>query len=289
MIVRLKPYLEPKLWGNTKLNRRYRHHTDEHIGEAWGISMITHKESVIQDGDYDGMPFSMLYKERPALFGGLEGEFPLLIKVLDAHDDLSIQVHPKEGEEEKNEAWFVLDAEKDAKLILGHKSESLEIFQTALKEKRFSELLLTYDVSKGDRFFIDAGKLHGIGKGIELFEIQQASDTTYRVYDYDRLVKGKKRPLHLADAFKVMRFPDDQVQKKMKNPYFTVEHLILNQEMTLGAHQYGDYLYVIRGKGKINERTLSAHEFVFVSSHEKYQLKGQLEVLKSTILKAKKN
>jgi len=289
MIVRLKPYLEPKLWGSTKLNKRYRHHTDEHIGEAWGISMIAQKESMIQDGEHQGMPFSILYKEHPKLFGGLVGKFPLLVKVLDAHDDLSIQVHQKDGEDEKNEAWFVLDVKKDAKLILGHTATSLDTFQSVLKEKRLSDILLSFPVSKGDQFFIEAGKLHGIGKGIELFEIQQASDTTYRVYDYDRSLNNEKRELHLTNAFEVMRFPDDQVQRTMKNPYFTLEHLTLDQEVTCVAHQYGDYLYVVNGNGTINDHPLRTYEFVFVSSREKYQIKGHLELLKSTILKGKKH
>ena len=283
MIVRLKPYLEPKLWGSMTLTRRYHPGMDEQIGEAWGISMIAGKESRIQDGDYKGMPFSILYKERSDLFGGLEGDFPLLIKVIDAQDDLSIQTHPKSGKQAKNEAWIVLSHKENARLIMGHKAKSKEEFLQALKEKKLEELLVYEPVKVKDAFTIEGGKLHGIGKGIEVFEIQQASDTTYRVYDYDRIKNGQPRPLHLREALALMNFPDMDVKRGIDSPYFQVKDLEISGQEEVRSHLYGDYLYIESGQGQIGELRVKANDFVFVSSNQTYPVLGDMTIYKSTI------
>ena len=285
MIVRLKPYLEPKIWGSKKLKERYLYEDDIPIGEAWGISMIQHKESIILDGDYQGMPFSILFREKPELFGGLTGKFPLLIKIIDAHDDLSIQVHPKEGENEKNESWIILEATKSAKIILGHKANSIEEFQKALKQKKLSNILVDVVVKKDDEYYINGGKLHGIGKGIELLEIQQASDTTYRVYDYNRLTNDVARTLHLTEAFEVMSYPDKKIKREIKPHYFNAKKIVCDGELSLISDQFGDYLYIVNGRGFIGGKEVKTYDFVFISSKEEYVVKGNLEIIKSNVIK----
>lgn len=287
MIVRLKPYLEPKLWGSKTLSKRYDDTLKDSIGEAWGISMIAGKESRIQDGDYKGMPFSILYEEHRELFGGLQGTFPLLVKVIDAKDDLSIQTHPRDGEYAKNEAWIILDHKVDANLVLGHKARSKETFIEALNMGKLEDYLIKVKVQKGDTFFIEGGKLHGIGQGIELFEIQQSSDTTYRVYDYKRTYQGKERDLHVEEALQLMVFPDEKVVRDLDNPYFHVEHLQIKEKTIRKSHPYGDYLYIKKGHGVIGHKAVGPHDFVFVSSKETYLISGDLDIIKSTILRGR--
>jgi mannose-6-phosphate isomerase len=285
MITRLKPYLEPKIWGSKTLNDRYQYDVDTPIGEAWGISMIKHKESIILDGEYQRMPFSILYEKEKALFGGLDGPFPLLVKIIDAADDLSVQVHPKEGQYKKNECWNILQASKDAKLIMGHKALSSDEFLNALEHNRLHDQLIELPVKNDDLFYIPSGKLHGIGKGIELLEVQQASDVTYRVYDYNRKQNGKTRELHIDQALAEMQYPDLQIQREIVPEYFTMKQLTCDDYLDLVSDQFGDYLYIKKGLGFIGDKEVKAHDFLFVSSKEKYRVNGKLEFLKSTIVK----
>jgi mannose-6-phosphate isomerase len=289
MIVRLKPYLEPKIWGSRTLNNRYQCDIDTPIGEAWGISMIKHKESFILDGNYQGMPFSILYEKEPQLFGGLKGTFPLLVKIIDAKDDLSIQVHPREGEFEKNECWYILHAKKDACLTLGHKAVNKNQFLEALNQHKLNKLLIEVPVKQNDLFYINSGKLHGIGKGIELLEIQQASDTTYRVYDYHRSINGHERELHLTHALQEMRFPDEEIKKEVEQNYFNLEKVTCHHQLDMVSDQFGDYLYIVNGDGSIGEKEVKKHEFIFISSNEKYRINGEMDILKSTIIKGLTN
>lgn len=284
MIVRLEPYLESKIWGSHALSLRYKSNkSSEYIGEAWGISMIAQKESVIQDGDYQGMPFSILYEKESSLFGGLKGPFPLLVKVIDANDDLSVQVHPKHGLDQKHEAWVILNTKNNASIILGHHATSVNDFTEALRRKQLDDLLVKVSVDKNDTFYIKGGKLHGIGKGIELFEIQQASDVSYRVYDYDRKKNGQERKLHISKALEVMEFPDETIQRTIDSPFFNVAKVNCENEQVRESHQYGDYIYVKSGKGTIGEKDVCKYGFVFVSSKEKYKIMGELELLICTI------
>lgn len=241
MIFKLEAVYKDYLWGGENLRHHYNKSTNcSPLAESWEISCHADGESIIASGAYNGQTLSSLLKDKAEWIGrkgmGFD-RFPVLVKFIDAKLDLSVQVHPDdiyglrvENEPGKTEVWYVLDAEADAKLIMGFKEEtSAEAVEKATKEGRLMELLNQVPVKSGDVFFIEAGTVHGIGGGITLIEIQQNSNTTYRVYDYDRVGKdGKKRPLHLEKALDVMTY-EPSILKRETLPliascaYFHVE------------------------------------------------------------------
>ena len=215
--LKLKPALKDYLWGGTRLKTEYKMESDlEKVAEAWVLS--THKDgpSVVLNGELCGKTLT----EAVEIFGadclGENGKkfsyFPILIKLIDARDDLSVQVHPNdeyalkvEGEYGKTEMWYIVDCEEGAALYYGFKEEiSKEEFREKIADNTITDVLNRVPVKKGDVFFIPSGTIHAIGRGILIAEIQQNSNTTYRVCDYGRLgADGKPRPLHIDKAVEV--------------------------------------------------------------------------------------
>ena len=205
--------------------------------EAWLLSARANAESTTEAG----LGLGELFVKQPALFGTkCAGEtFPLLIKFIDARDDLSIQVHPRDedrhvlqpGEAGKTECWYILDAAPGAKLYLGFCAAiSQEQFAQAITDGTLMQYIQAFDVKPGDFFYIPAGTLHAIGKGVYLAEVQQNSDTTYRVFDYNRLQNGAPRALHVEQAMAVTELvPYTQTQPTgdmlVQNEMFTVAKL----------------------------------------------------------------
>ena len=217
--MKLKAPLKDYLWGGTRLKEEYGKATDmEKVAESWELSCHKDGESTLAEGEHAGMTLrEYIEQEGQQILGprcqGLT-EFPLLIKFIDARDSLSVQVHPDneyaqrmEGEQGKTEMWYVMDAEPGAKLIYGFEKEiSKEEFRHRIEEGELLEVCRQVPVQKGDVFFIEAGTLHAIGAGILICEVQQSSNSTYRVYDYGRVgADGKSRPLHIGKALAVTR------------------------------------------------------------------------------------
>jgi len=220
--LKFKPILLEKIWGGIKLKTDFNKKGKcEKCGESWEISGIDGNISVIDNGFLKGnnlqeiieIYMSDLLGEKVFKKFGLE--FPLLIKIIHAQDDLSIQVHPDNETAKKRhnafgktEIWYILDAENDAKLISGFSKQSnKEEFKEAIRAGNLNDLLNFEPVKHGDVFYIPSGRIHSIGKGIVLAEIQQTSDITYRVYDFDRLdSNGKKRELHTELAEDVLDY-----------------------------------------------------------------------------------
>lgn len=214
----LKPVFHEKLWGGRLLERDFGYHLpDGKIGECWAISGHPHGTNTIENGQYQGELLSKVYTEHPELFGNPDSKvFPLLIKFLDAEDSLSVQVHPDnvyaakhEGELGKTECWYILHAEPGAYLIYGHQAKTREELQQLIKNGNWQHLLKKKYVKTGDFVYVPSGTIHALNKGIEVIETQQSSDTTYRLYDYDRVEKrtGKKRELHLQQSIDVATVP----------------------------------------------------------------------------------
>lgn len=210
----LTPAVKDYIWGGTRLSREYGlDASGERQAEGWMLSCHEDGESVISNGALAGKTLCEVLKLYPELAGeNAAGKaFPVLIKLIDARDDLSIQVHPNDGypglepgESGKTEAWYIVDCEPGASLIYGFKRiMSKKEFRTAIEENTLMNAVNRVEVKKGDLFFIEAGTLHAIGRGILLAEVQQSSNTTYRVYDYGRLQNGKPRPLHIDKAVDV--------------------------------------------------------------------------------------
>ncbi|MDN6639462.1 MAG: mannose-6-phosphate isomerase, class I [Tetragenococcus sp.] len=213
----MEPVFQEKIWGGNSLHTVFNFDLpSEKVGEDWAISAHPHGISTIQNGPFKGQKLDQLWQDHQELFGNQEGDvFPLLVKILDAADDLSVQVHPDdsyalehEGEFGKTECWYVIDAKPGAQIIYGHTARSREELAQMIKEERWDELLNKVTVKKGDFFYVPSGTIHGIGKGIMILETQQSSDTTYRVYDYDRKdEQGNTRELHIDQSVDVTTVP----------------------------------------------------------------------------------
>lgn len=222
----LKPVFQEKIWGGSRLKSVFGFDIpNDKIGEDWAISAHPHGVSVVENGEFKGQKLDDLWKEHKELFGHpTEPVFPLLIKILDAEDELSVQVHPDdaygmkhEGELGKTECWYIIDAEPGAEIIYGHHAKTREELAEMIKEGRWDDLLKKIPVKKGDFFYVPSGTIHAIGKGIMILETQQSSDTTYRVYDYDRKdASGQKRELHIQQSIDVTTVPAKTPELQIK-------------------------------------------------------------------------
>lgn len=286
----LKPLFFSKIWGGTAIESRFRYGlTDRHVGECWGISGLPGKETPVLEGPLEGKTLSELWKEQKDLFGNHPApEFPLLVKFIDATDDLSVQVHPDDGYARKkgfpygkSECWTVLSAAPGAKMVVGHRAKTREEFAESVKNGTCESLLSYREVREGDFFNITPGTVHALGKGLLILEIQQSSDLTYRLYDYNRLENGRPRELHVADALAVMRFPDTPVSSVPETPYFTIETLA--GESREKAARFGDFLVSISGSGTLDGAPLKAGDFVFVTSGSTYALAGDSVVFRTRL------
>jgi mannose-6-phosphate isomerase len=243
-----------KIWGGQKI-RTYLGKDFSPLlncGETWEISGVKSDVSVVANGELAGESLSSLLEKHKgdlagdAVYHKFGKEFPLLIKYIDANDDLSIQVHPDDGLARerhksfgKTEMWYVIQADEGAKLISGFNQQVNEdIYLEKLNSGKLNEILNTEKVQDGDVFFLPAGRVHTIGKGLLIAEIQQTSDITYRIYDFDRVDdKGSKRELHTQEALAALDYNvyDDykSLYEKKKNetvhvvscPYFTTNIL----------------------------------------------------------------
>lgn len=213
--IKLEPVFKEIVWGGNRLESDYSYESDlKNIAEAWVLTARSEGDNVIKNGEFAGTSFTKFIKENKELLGRKGekySEFPLLIKFIDANKDLSVQVHPDddyaalhENSYGKTEAWYILDCEEGAELIYGfNKKISSEEFRKSIEDNTFLDYVNKVKVKKGDVFFIKSGTLHAIGGGILLAEVQQSCNTTYRVYDYGRLVDGKPRELHVDKAIDV--------------------------------------------------------------------------------------
>ena len=206
----LQSVMQEKIWGGTKLRDEFGYEIpSDKVGEYWAISAHPNGVSSIKNGRHAGQKLDKLYAEHRELFGNRpEPVFPLLTKILDANDWLSVQVHPDdayglkhEGELGKTECWYVIAADDDAEIIYGHHAKTKEELREQIEAKNWDQLLTKVKVKAGDFFYVPSGTMHAIGSGILILETQQSSDTTYRVYDFDRKDDaGNLRELHLSNS-----------------------------------------------------------------------------------------
>lgn len=257
--LKFQPILKDKIWGGQKLNQHFNKASDSKIlGESWEISTVPEDVSIVSNGELKGETLQKLVEDYKSEFLGTKNyerfgnEFPLLIKFIDAKEDLSIQLHPNDSLAKerhnsfgKTEMWYVMQADKDANLIVGFNQQmNKETYLKHLENKSLTEILNFDKVKEGDTYFIESGRVHAIGAGVLLAEIQQTSDVTYRVYDWDRVdANGNERELHndiAIDAFDFNMKNDFRVgystQKNTSNsmvscPYFTTNFIELDSEL----------------------------------------------------------
>lgn len=272
-LIFLTPSFHYRIWGGVRLKEFYANLNKENIGEAWAISAHENGPSTVLNGRFKGVTLDELYKNQRDLFGNIKNEkFPLLIKIIDANDKLSVQVHPddflakKYNSYGKTECWYILDAKENSSIIYGHNALTKEEFINKVNLGKFDDLLYKVPVQKGDFFFIPAGIVHALGEGIMLLEIQQSSDITYRLYDYDRIDKdGKKRELHLQAGIEATKIPSPFIKNQISSQninsnlisnlidfkYFSVYKWDLNNSFTSSNKPF-TLLTVLSGTGIIN-------------------------------------
>ncbi len=215
--IKLTPAIKDYIWGGTRLSKEFDYPAEgDRQAEAWVLSCHPDGECLVENTSFKGETLSDVLSEEGSDFSGTDckkfSSFPVLIKIIDAKDNLSLQVHPDneyarahENQDGKTEMWYILDCEEGASLIFGlSKDMTKREFESAIQNNTVLDCCNKVPVKKGDVFFIKAGTLHAIGKGILLAEVQQSSNVTYRVYDYGRLQNGKPRELHVQKALDVL-------------------------------------------------------------------------------------
>ena len=301
--LKLQSVCKEIIWGGNRLKSEYGKVADlDKIAESWELTVRHDGMNVIENGEYAGMTLGE--------YLGDEAEgFPLLIKLIDACDKLSIQVHPddtyakeKEGEYGKTEMWYIVDAEPGAKLVYGLKNYSKDTFREAVANGTLEDYMNAVDVKKGDIFFIPSGLVHAIGAGILIAEIQQSSNVTYRVYDYMRRGKdGKLRELHVDKALDVTRLTPSEEEntpcvtadgngrweRLASCPYFTAERWSLTGSRTVGREDTFVSLVCLEGEGELTwdggQRTYRKGDSLFIPAGLYAAVSGSAELLCSYI------
>lgn len=312
----LEPVFQEKIWGGNRLHTVFGFDLpNEKIGEDWAISAHPHGVSTVVNGEFAGKKLDELWNHHRELFGNASGDvFPLLVKILDAEDDLSVQVHPDdtyglrhEGELGKTECWYIIDAEPGASIIYGHHAKTREELAEMIHAGKWADLLKKVPVKKGDFFYVPSGTIHAIGKGIMILETQQSSDTTYRVYDYNRKDdKGQQRELHLEQSVDVTTVPAKepalQIQQHnqgqssvisyLKTEFFNVYEWLVKGSLQLKKAAPYTLATVIDGSGTlIIEKAIPAQNesyelkkgasFILPDGVEKWRIEGVLLIIAS--------
>lgn len=277
----LEPVVKNYIWGN----------------EYWTVSAHPHGDDVVTRGTWQGKHLSELWTEHRELFGNIEGEsFPLLVKKIDSRDDLSIQVHPdneyafshENGSYGKTECWYVIDAKPDGTIIIGHNAKTKEELKEMIYEGRWKELLREFPVKKGDFFQIEPGTVHAIKNHTVIMEIQQNSDITYRLYDYDRVKDGKPRPLHIEKSIDVINVPHrecptnagDNPNRLVSCEYYTVDKYEIEGSREFTQDKPFEIVSVIGGSGTIDGTEIKEGDSLIVPfDYGKYVLSGKLSIL----------
>lgn len=309
----LNPLFMNRIWGGTALRDKFEYNIpSDKTGECWAISSHKNGDCTIANGKYKGITLSQLWKEHKELFGNTSGDkFPLLTKILDANDNLSVQVHPNDeyakvnenGELGKTECWYIIDCDDDAEMIFGQNSKSREELKEMIKNNKWNELLRKVKVKKGDFFYVPSGTIHALCKGTLVLETQQNSDTTYRVYDYDRVDEhGNKRELHVEKSIAVTTVPHIEVNSVYKtiekenftcttfvdNEFFSVHKLDVHGKLNATHNKPFSLYSVLEGDGllTVNNTTYpirkGAH-FIIPFDVKEFSIDGKIELICSHI------
>ena len=311
--------LKSTLWGGDKIIPfKNLDIQQENVGESWEISGVKDNETIVADGPYAGKKLNELVEELKGKLVGEDNyqrfgnEFPLLIKFIDARQDLSIQVHPTDeiakmqGKERgKTEMWYLMDSDKDATLLCGLKKKiTPEEYAQMVENDTIVDAIDRYEVKEGDCFFLPAGRIHAIGTGCFLAEIQQTSDVTYRIYDFKRKDKdGNYRQLHTKEAAECINYNVESNYRTeytpVKNqgvslvqcPYFNTAVYDLYEPMTIDYSELDSFVILIGVKGNAtitdnegNTFTLQAGESVLVpATTETLKVDGKIKFLETYV------
>jgi mannose-6-phosphate isomerase len=305
----LTPIFQERIWGGTKLQIEFGYDIPSDItGECWVVSAHPNGQSVVSSGTFEGKTIGELWNEHRELFGNIEGAvFPLLTKILDANNNLSVQVHPNDeyagkyenGELGKTECWYVIDAEEDAEIIFGHTAQTKAQLADMIESGGWDDLLRRVKVKPGDFFYVPSGTIHALCSGVLILETQQSSDTTYRVYDYDRIDKnGQKRGLHIEKSLDVITVPHEDISTAphlenrtgvtvttfVQEEYFSVYKWKVTSVAEFSQDKPFLIGSVLNGAGEIvidDESFIvgKGSHFILPSGIGKFKLKGELELI----------
>ena len=311
--------LKSTLWGGEKIIPfKGLESNQENVGESWEISGVKGNETIVSDGPFEGKSLNEVVAElKDKLIGAdnykrFGNEFPLLIKFIDARQDLSIQVHPtdeiakRQGKDRgKTEMWYLMDSDKDATLLCGLKKKiTPEEYAAMVENDTITDAIARYEVKEGDCFFLPAGRIHAIGTGCFLAEIQQTSDVTYRIYDFKRKDKnGYYRELHTKQAAECINYSvednyrteylptKNQGVSLVQCPYFCTAVYDLDEPMTLDYSELDSFVILIglKGEGTItdnegNETTLKAGETILVpATTQTLKVDGTIKFLETYV------
>ncbi len=305
----LKPVFKQMLWGGDRLGTDFGYDIPgDKTGECWGISAHPNGDDDIANDEFKGMTLSQLWKEKPELFGNSDSDrFPLLIKIIYAKDNLSIQVHPDDeyaainenGSLGKTECWYIIDCPDNAKLVVGHNAKSRQELSDMIHEGKWSEFIRYVPIKKGDFIQINPGTVHAITSGCMILETQQNSDITYRVYDYDRLTNGKPRELHVKKSIDVITVPAEAVEDSVKCTndlpqnqwnelieckYYKVYKLVLDGEISFEQSHPFLNMSVLEGCGSINGTEIKKGDhFILPAGYGEVRMSGKMEIIASAV------
>lgn len=300
----LNPVFKEAIWGGTKLREVFGYDIPgDTTGECWAISAHKNGECSIAGGTYDGQPLGVLWKEKPELFGNYPGDqFPLLIKIIDAREDLSIQVHPddsyarvhEDGSLGKTECWYILDCEPGTEIVIGHHAKDRQEMEAMIRGHEWKQFIRTVPIKKGDFFQINPGCVHAIKGGTMILETQQSSDITYRVYDYDRLSDGKPRQLHVEQSIATITAPFKAEESMVKTTamqgavrthlvtcqYYSVDKYEVDGTFNMEFTRYFTNVSVISGSGFINGISLEpGQHFIVPAGYGECKFEGKMSII----------
>ncbi len=297
-----EPVLAKRIWGGDFLKKLYgKTDLSYPVGEAWLISGMENNSSKILSSPFQDFRLDQFFASYPEFFSKPKtSNFPLLVKLIDAVDKLSVQVHPDDSYalkhrlgKGKNECWYVIEANADSFLIIGHNALTKAELKTKIENNDFDSLLIKTPIKKDDFLYIPAGTIHAIGAGIRLVEVQQPSDTTYRVYDYSRLDDtGSLRKLHVSEALDVINVPallpeiknyanSTGIVNLIKSSYFQVDKWKTNKAINYFNFRKQVFFFVVlEGKGIVNLHEVKQGDaFMAASTNENINVYGDLSLL----------
>jgi len=297
-VIKLKPVVKSYIWGGQYF-QKFGKGDQEVISELWELSLRDGNSSIVASGKFIGKELNQVVTKEDV--GPVQARFPyfpLLIKLIDAKRDLSVQVHPSDDYALKNEnsfgkseMWHIISADEGSGLYVGlNKNCSKEEIQNALENGNILDYLNFFKVKPGDTFVIDPGTIHAIGKGVRLIEIQQNSNLTYRLFDYNRVDKnGNPRELHIQKALEVINYNKYEVKKSngdllADNQYFTVKEMSFDGEITLQANEKSFISFTfIKGEGKVDDIEYKQYDTFFLPYGKKCVVKGKGSLVISSV------
>ncbi len=294
-ITKTIPVFKDYIWGGEKLKTEFHKSSDlARVAESWELAAHKDGTSGFEGEDFD---LAYLFENKKELLGSKAAafeRFPMIVKLIDARDNLSVQVHPSdeyalknENSYGKTEMWYVAEAEEGAGLYVGfNRDVSKEEFTSLIAENRLQEVLNFIPVKKGEWYFIQAGTVHAIGKGVVIAEVQQNSNLTYRLYDYGRVgADGKPRELHVEKGKLVSKLQAYAPDKRTSCEYFSCESLSFSGSLTLTAGEDSfEALLLLSGSFQVEGKTYEKGDTVFVpASYGAFTLEGQASVIRIRI------